>query len=133
MRLLLDTCSMLWALQSPEKLGEEARTHLQDGENSIHVSPVSFWEVSLKAAMGKLQIHGATPEEMPGFVAQAGWGILDFHAATVASFHRLPVVPGHKDPFDRLLIWTAIREQLVFVSKDRVLPEYEKFGLVTCK
>lgn len=132
MRLLLDTCSMLWALQAPEKLGAKARRALQSGENSIHVSPVSFWEISLKSSIGKLRIEGAAPEDLPAFVARAGWHVLEFHATTAASFHGLPLVPGHKDPFDRMLIWTAIREKLVFVSKDRALPEYGILGLMTC-
>jgi PIN domain nuclease of toxin-antitoxin system len=133
MKLLLDTCSLLWALQTPEKLGAKARSALQSEENSIHISPVSFWEISLKFALGKLQIEGATPEDMPDFVAREGWHLLDFQAPTVASFHCLPSVPDHKDPFDRLLIWTAIRENLTFVSKDGALSEYEALGLKICK
>lgn len=133
MRLLLDTCSLLWALQTPEKLGGKARRALQSEENSIHVSPVSFWEISLKFALGKLQIEGASPEDMPDFVASEGWHLLELQASTIASFHGLPIVSGHKDPFDRLLIWTAIRENLTFVSKDGALPEYEALGLKICK
>jgi PIN domain nuclease of toxin-antitoxin system len=133
MRLLLDTCSLLWALQTPEKLGAKARRALQSEENSIYVSPVSFWEISLKFALGKLQIEGASPEDMPDFVAREGWHLLEFQAPTVASFHGLSSVPGHKDPFDRLLIWTAIRENLIFVSRDGALAEYEALGLKTCK
>lgn len=132
MRLLVDTCSLLWALQSPEKLGSKARRALQAERNSIHVSAVSFWEISLKFALGKLRIKGASPEEIPDFVARAGWQILDLQASTLASFHRLPLVPGHKDPFDRLLIWIAIREQLTFVSRDGALRDYERLGLQTC-
>ncbi len=132
MRLLLDTCSLLWALQAPQKLGANTRKALEAGRNSIHVSPVSFWEISLKFALGKLRIEGATPEEIPDFVARAGWQILELQASTVASFHQLPLVAIHRDPFDRLLIWIAIREQLTFVSRDGALPGYERLGLTTC-
>jgi PIN domain nuclease of toxin-antitoxin system len=132
MRLLLDTCSLLWALQAPEKLGIKAQRALQSHQNTIHVSPVSFWEISLKFALGKLRIEGAVPEEIPGFVDRAGWQILELKSSTVASFHRLPQVSGHKDPFDRLLIWTAIQEQLTFVSRDGALPDYKSLGLKTC-
>jgi PIN domain nuclease of toxin-antitoxin system len=131
--MLLDTCSLLWALRAPEKLGAKARRALQSEENSIHVSPVSFWEISLKFALGKFQIEGASPEDMLHFVAREGWHLLEFQASTVAAFHGLPSFPGHKDPFDRLLIWTAIRENLIFVSKDGALAEYEALGLKTCK
>ena len=87
----------------------------------------------MKFALGKLRIQGSTPEEIPVFVGRAGWHVIELNVATVSSFHRLPTISGHKDPFDRLLIWTAIREKFLFVSKDRVLPEYERMGLITCK
>ncbi len=92
MRLLLDTCSLLWALQTPGKLGAKARRALQSEENSIHVSPISFWEISLKFALGKLQIEGASPEDMPDFVSREGWHLPDFQTSTVAYFHCLPSV-----------------------------------------
>jgi len=133
MRLLLDTCSLLWALQQPRKLTAQARICLEDPDNSVHVSSLSFWEISLKASMGKLAIQGAEPEEFPGFVGEAGWSILPFSPETAASFARLPRSGAHKDPFDRMLIWTAIREGLTLVSRDRALPDYESFGLRLCR
>ncbi len=78
---------------------------------------------------GKASDRRCHAGELPRFVARADWNILELQAPTAASFHCLPVVLGHKDPFDRLLIWTAIRKKLVFVSKDRALPEYKKLGL----
>ena len=131
MRLLLDTCSLLWALQTPEKLGAKAR-FAKRGELDSCLTRFLLGN-QLKFALGKLQIEGASPEDMPHFVSREGWHLLDFQASTVASFHGLPIVPGHKDPFDRLLIWTAMRENLTFVSKDGVLPEYEALGLKICK
>ena len=49
-------------------------------------------------------------------------------AQEAASFHRLPKV-RHKDPFDRMIIWQAIQQPLVLISKDSDFPEYRKFGL----
>ncbi len=132
MKLLLDTCCLLWALQQPRKLTARARLCLQDPDNSVFVSSLSFWEISLKASLGKMSIEGAELEEFPGFVGDAGWSILPFSPETVASIARLPRSDGHKDPFDRMLIWTAIREDLTLVSKDRSLPAYESFGLRLC-
>ena len=43
-------------------------------------------------------------------------------------FHRLPAA-GHRDPFDRLLVWQAIRLQLTLISKDAALDAYGKVGL----
>ena len=130
MKVLLDTCCLLWALQEPRRLTGRARICLEDAGNSVHVSSLSFWEISLKISIGKLAIQGASPEEFPGFVKEAGWSILPFSSETAASFARLPRSGTHKDPFDRM--WTAIREGLTLVSRDQALQEYESFGLQLC-
>jgi PIN domain nuclease of toxin-antitoxin system len=131
-RLLLDTCSLLWALHAPRKLRPAALRAMEDSQNSIHVSPLSFWEISLKSSLGKLEIHGASPEEIAKMVIESGWHIAPFLAETAATFHLLPRIPQHKDPFDRMLVWMAIRENFVFVSRDGHLGEYIPFGLKIC-
>ena len=131
-RLLLDTCSLLWALQSPGRLRAKARKAMEDSENSIHVSPVSFWEISLKCSLGKLELQGATPADIPSFVEKSGWHLVPFQAATASTLHNLPRFPEHKDPFDRMLIWTALRENFTFVSRDGALPLYQELGLQVC-
>jgi len=40
----------------------------------------------------------------------------------------LPIV-AHRDPFDRLLVWQAIRSQLVLISRDSALDAFTPFGL----
>lgn len=133
MKLLLDTCSLLWALHQPRKLSEQARLRLEEPGNAVFVSSISFWEISLKVSLGKLKIQGLEPEEFPRIVEEAGWSHLPFSPETAASFCRLPPSANHRDPFDRMLIWTAIREGLTLVSRDSVLPDYEALGLRLCR
>jgi PIN domain nuclease of toxin-antitoxin system len=132
MRLLLDTCSLLWALQAPRRLNPAARRAMEDGKNTIHVCPLSFWEISLKSSLGKLEIQGASPVDIPRMASESGWHIAPFLPETAATFHMLPRVSGHKDPFDRMLVWMAIREQFTFVSRDGHLPQYISLGLKVC-
>ncbi len=132
MNLLLDTCALLWALHEPEKLSPKARKALVNRANSIHVSAVSFWEISLKASIGKLSLEGVEPEDFPLMVEQEGWQIIDLDAATAGSFHALPRIEGHKDPFDRMLMHLAIREGYHFVSKDAAVGAYRDLGLKLC-
>lgn len=132
MKLLLDTCTLLWSLQDPKRLSAPARQALRDPENLVAVSAVSFWEISLKAGLGKLTLDGAEPEDLPGFVVQAGWEIVPLNPATAAGVGRLPMVPPHRDPFDRLLVWTAIREDFTLVSRDGAMRIYTPHGLKIC-
>ena len=132
MKLLLDTCSLIWALQNAEQLSAPARKALQAPQNSVSVSIVSFWEISLKSGLGKLTLHGADPEDFPRFVGEAGWDILPLSQEIAASAGRLQRNPDHRDPFDRLLIWTAINEGFSLVSGDAAFLAYAPHGLKIC-
>jgi PIN domain nuclease of toxin-antitoxin system len=131
-KLLLDTCTLLWALQDAPRLSAPARKALQDPLNPIYVSTVSFWEISLKCGLGKLSLHRAEPEDLPRFVTEAGWQIQPIAPEIAASAGRLPRLPEHRDPFDRLLVWSAIREDFVLVSRDGAMRDYVPHGLKIC-
>jgi PIN domain nuclease of toxin-antitoxin system len=132
MKLLLDTCSLLWALQDAERLSATARKALKNPDHSVAVSIVSFWEISLKFGLGKLVLHGAVPEDIPRFVEETGWRLIPLSAAVAASAGRLPRPTDHRDPFDRLLIWIAINEGFSLVSGDEKFPAYAPHGLKIC-
>ena len=63
MTYLLDTHSFLWAIFVPEKLSRSARETIRDQENEVAVSVVTFWEISLKYALGKLDLVKVKPED----------------------------------------------------------------------
>lgn len=130
MKLLLDTHAFLWAVLAPAQLGPRARRLLTDSTNTLSVSTVSFWEISLKAGLGKLTLTGVTPEALPAAAAAQDIDILALTAADAATFHGLPRT-AHKGPFDRMIIWQAIRHQLTLVSKDTDLAVYHEHGLKT--
>ena len=65
---------------------------------------------------------------MPDIAAQMHIEIIQPTAQETASFYQLPKVK-HKDPFDRMIIWQAIQQPLVLISKDADFPEYKELGL----
>ena len=46
MRLLLDTCTLLWAWAEPGKLSEHVQGLLEDPHNKVWVSAASAWEIA---------------------------------------------------------------------------------------
>jgi PIN domain nuclease of toxin-antitoxin system len=110
MNCLLDTHTFLWAAMYPEKLSCHARATILDAANDIHVSVMTFWEVSLKFALGKIELQGTTPEELPDAAIQMGFTLLTLAPQDAATFHQLPRFQ-HKDPFDRMLIAQADRSR----------------------
>ncbi len=128
MNLLLDTHVFLWSLFTPDKLSKAVVREIKSPNNDVAVSVVTFWEISLKYALGKLELTGVKPEELPDFAAQMNLEILPITAAEASSFHKLPKL-SHKDPFDRIIIWQAIQRKMTLVSKDHDFKAYRKFGL----
>lgn len=128
-RYILDTHTLLWTLFEPSKLSPHARRVIKDTRNSIEVSSISFWEISIKFALGKLDLPGTQPDELPAATTGIGFEIVDPSAELMARFHRLPTDFKHRDPFDRLLIWTAIHRQRGLISKDRRMADYHSLGL----
>jgi len=128
MSCLLDTHALLWSLFDPSRLGSKAVENIRNPDVTIFVSVVSFWEISLKYSTGKLELSNIVPDEFPAIVRQSGFEILPIDDADAATFHHLPRM-GHKDPFDRLIIWQAISRKLHLISQDRAFVDYQKLGL----
>jgi len=127
MNYLLDTSILLWSLFSPKQLSKKVRIVLLNKQNAIYVSAITFWEISLKYSLGKLELPDVAPQELLNVSKQSGFQILSLKPEIVASFHQLPRV--HKDPFDRMLVWQAIQSSYTLISKDKDMKKYRSYGL----
>jgi PIN domain nuclease of toxin-antitoxin system len=118
-KLLLDSHAFLWWLAEDPKLKAEARQVMADPSSIVHVSAASIWELSIKAALGKLDLDGADlveEIEANGFVELP---ILARHSLAAANLPR-----HHEDPFDRMLIAQAQIEGLTIVTRDSAFRAY---------
>ena len=88
MNCLLDTHTFLWAAMDPEKLSRRARVTILDAANDIHVSVVTFWEVSLKFALEKL--HFRAPPRKNYQMPQAN-GLYSPCSGTARRFYLLSI------------------------------------------
>ena len=118
MNYLLDTHVMLWWLTGRE-LAPEAVEVLDQLENNVFVSPVSAWELHVKAAKGLLTIDGSLPEAL----FECGFEILNVAWSHAVAAAELP--PHHKDPVDRLLIGQAMVESATLITRDAVFGQYD--------
>ena len=128
MNFLIDTHTFLWSVMDPDRLGTKARDILQETDQRIFVSVISLWEISLKVALGKLSLINILPEQLLESANQLNFETLPLSASEAATFYKLPKI-GHKDPFDRLIIWQAIQNKMPLISKDKSFTEYKISGL----
>lgn len=128
MKYLLDTHTLIWAITENKKLSSVVKKVLEDSANTILVSSISFWEISLKFSLGKLNLEGIRPDDFPSLVSEMKFDTISLDVKTAATYHHLKTV-HHKDPFDRMLIWQAIQNNLVLISNDENMPFYRSEGL----
>jgi PIN domain nuclease of toxin-antitoxin system len=117
MRLMLDTHVAIWALETPQKLGLDARRLIDDAANDIAVSVVTIWEIAIKRGLGARP--GRPPfsgKEAIRFFAEAGFDLLPVGPDHAAAVEHLPRI--HADPFDRLLVAQALTEPMRLMSVD---------------
>lgn len=121
MTLLLDTHVLIWAATDSPRLPAETIALLNDDQNQLFFSVVSFWEISIKRSLGRRDIHVA-PRQLRRQALDAGYRELEVtseHAFTVES---LPML--HRDPFDRMLIAQAMAEGMTLLTGDGAVARY---------
>ena len=128
MTYLLDTHYMLWAITDTKKISKGIKDIITDPQHRIVVNAISFWEVSLKSSIGKLAITGFFPEDFPEACLKIGFEIESLSAEDSSTYHLLKA-SYHKDPFDRILIWQAIRNNYTLISVDEHIKKYRSEGL----
>jgi PIN domain nuclease of toxin-antitoxin system len=110
------------------KLSNNCLEILKNKKNTIFVSTISFWEISLKHSLNKLEILRLMPDALPELVIEAGYELLPLLPEDVANYHQLDAA-WHRDPFDRMLIWQAIQKNIILISKDENINKYQSAGL----
>ena len=122
---LLDTHALIWAINSPQLLSSSVKRLVQNRQ--VVVSAVSFWELLLKKDRPDAPVKDPV-SWWRTHVAGKGVAILP-----VEWFHLLPLenLPSfHKDPFDRILICQALKQNLRLITKDKYIRRYK--NVVSC-
>jgi len=130
MSYLLDTHTLIWAIKERKKLSQAVIEILENADNTIFVSAITFWEIALKFSNGKLELQNIVPDQFTETALQMGFQLISLSPEESASYHKLTLTT-HKDPFDRMLIWQAIQRDLIFITKDERLEQYKSSGLKT--
>lgn len=116
MRLLVDSHTLIWAVEEPSRLSPAATTALQDPTNDLLVSAATIWEIAIKVGVGKLTLSAPYRDWMDRAIADLGLTLLP---VTVEYADAQTLLPWHhRDPFDRLLIAQARIEAISIVSAD---------------
>ncbi|MDR1558213.1 MAG: type II toxin-antitoxin system VapC family toxin [Clostridiales bacterium] len=121
MRYLIDTHVALWILKG-EPISDKAMAIVEDVTAEVFVSIASAWEIAIKIGLGKLKYDDGVSAFFDD-VKLNDFRILSVEEAHIEQIEALEY--HHRDPFDRLLIATAIAEDMTFISADENVPKYD--------
>ena len=120
MSLLLDTHALIWSATVPKRFRASVIAAMQ--AETVFVSPVSAYEMSLKLTQGKLAIAQRLMADLSGYLEQQHYHVLPVSLAHAEAAGRLSL--NHRDPFDRMLAAQALVEELTIVSIDDKLDQF---------
>ncbi len=121
MNLLLDTNAFIWALSNPGALDAKTHALLLDPANIVYFSETSLHEIAIKISVGKFA-RTKMPSHFVRRAYQAGFLECDLTKDTYDAYAELPLY--HRDPFDRMIIALAIRNNMTVMTSDRIFTRY---------
>jgi len=128
--LLLDTCAYLWHYSAPEILPKVVRRKIETSER-FAVSLASVWEVAIKVQVGKLRLDLAVEDWVRRSLSDPSLCLMPISPTLAVYSTQLPA-PLHKDPFDRVIVATAIQENLTVVTRDERILTYPNLKVMSC-
>lgn len=124
MRLLIDTQILIWFFESNPQLSSRIRELLVDVNNEVYVSRVSLFEIAIKLKIGgrlslKRGLKGLIQDCRKEHIS-----ILSIADDHLLAYDQIPLHADHRDPFDRLLLATALAEKMPLISADGQFHRY---------
>jgi PIN domain nuclease of toxin-antitoxin system len=124
-RVLLDTQAFVMAAtEAYKQMPKRVQRLLGYVETERLLSAVSISEVAIKTSIGKLNFSS---EMIASAARDLKLVILPFTPRHAARMFRLPL--HHRGPFDRMILATALVEDLALVGGDEKFPAYKSEGL----
>jgi PIN domain nuclease of toxin-antitoxin system len=124
-RCLLDTATLLFAGNAPQKLSARAEALVRSPTNTLELSSISLTEIAIKNAVGKLNFSAA---EIRQVLQDLRIRILPYTQEHAFELFDLPV--HHRDPFDRQIIAQALAEEIAVATPDAAFSLYRRLRVI---
>ena len=120
MKLLLDTCALIWWTLDQSQLPIKVLTAVN--EYDVHVSSISIWEIGVKIKNKKLDIGMSIKEYLDKLHELSTLKILPVNETIW--MENLHLSWDHKDPADRTIVATAELMQSYIVTSDQIIATF---------
>ncbi|MHC5725211.1 MAG: type II toxin-antitoxin system VapC family toxin [Nostoc sp.] len=122
--IVLDTHIWIWFVTQEFELFPSHWREAIETADKVGISPVSCYEVALAQQRGRLELP-CSVERWFGEALEPT-GITLFPLTAEIAYKAVNLSPVHKDPFDRLIIATALVYQANLASIDSLFSQYSE-------
>jgi PIN domain nuclease of toxin-antitoxin system len=119
--LVLDTCALLWLTSGSPNLSRDALEQIENA-SIVYVSAISAWEISLKYEKKQLILPFEPEEWFNLAIEKHSLTLYPLDLPVLCLANKLPGI--HRDPADRFIIATALREKAAVVTADENFGKY---------
>lgn len=123
MEYLLDTQVIIWFINGDDRLPQKVQGAVKDTGNTVAISIVSLWEITIKRSIGKLTL-ATRLQDIQSQITARMVNVLPLTVAQLETLEALPYQEKHRAPFDRLTDDQAITENLILISSDTHFKNY---------
>ncbi|MEC3879737.1 type II toxin-antitoxin system VapC family toxin [Parapedobacter flavus] len=127
MEILLDTQILIWFQLNHPNLKDATTELITDRKNTIYVSDISLYEITIKQTIGKLSDFAIDISDIITVGKEDGFNFIPLSHETIATYADVPLHDNHRDPFDRMIIATAKAHGLAIVSTDEKFEWYRHY------
>lgn len=129
---LLDTHVWIWLMNGDKSLKKNIIDLIRrsSNQNELFVASITFWEVAMLEARGRIALGSATQDWIKEALATPGLSTATLTPDIAIDSCHLPDQP-HKDPADRIIIATARKLQLTLITRDERILHYGEKGYVS--
>lgn len=132
MNILLDTHTVIWALEDNPKLTDVARDLITNIDNQIFVSSASIWEIAIKQSVKKDFPYKAN--DIVTLSSRACFRFLGLGLEEIINYNDLKIKDGkyvNNDPFDKILVSQAKVNEMKLLTHDSVMAFYDESCIIS--
>jgi PIN domain nuclease of toxin-antitoxin system len=126
--LLLDTHVFVWLASAQKHLSLRAKQAILQNADELYISSISALEIAILVKRNRLRLPVGASEFVERALKQHGIHEIPVDRRVAIASATLPDI--HHDPFDRIILATALLNDMSILSKDRVIPQYRDVKVI---
>jgi PIN domain nuclease of toxin-antitoxin system len=125
---LLDTMTFIRAFaDGVQGMPKRVQKLLSAPDEEFFVSTISLSEIAIKTSVGKLNF---SINDVQDAITDMGFRTIGYGERDVKALFFLPFFKDHKDPFDRMLIATALAQEIPIIGSDKHFKKYKGLQII---